>query len=182
MPHHLSLILCHILFHKSRHLRFGLPRCLFPPIVIRNTVLVVIFLSRLCTCPINLNPFPMRIADTGTKFSFSHMHTLFISTTIGGLSPDSVFTNPSSKFDEKSARALPILQLSPRKFVYAHIFPIRYLWTARFLRLSFAFTTKNHQIPSNAVKAYRSAHGRRSVGDGGGGTRPPPLFSLVGTT
>ena len=70
--------------------------------------------------------------------------------------------NPSSQIClqklTKIYRALPILQRSPCTFVYAYIvFPIRYLWTARFLSLSFAFRTKNHQITTNAVKAYRSA-------------------------
>ena len=45
----------------------------------------------------------------------------------------------------KSPRALPIIQRSPRKFVYVYILPIRYIWTAHFLHLSFAFTTKNHR-------------------------------------
>ena len=58
----------------------------------------------------------------------------------------------------KFPRALPILQRSPRKIVYVYILPIRYIWTAHFLHLSFAFTTKNHR--KNMKCSARMSNGR----------------------
>ena len=46
----------------------------------------------------------------------------------------SVFT-----IGRKSLRAFVIPLQSSRKFVYAYILPVRNVWTARFLRLYFAF-------------------------------------------
>ena len=60
----------------------------------------------------------------------------------------------------KSPRALPILQRSPRKIVYVYILPIRYIWTAHFLHLSFAFTTTNHR--NNMKCSARMSNGRPS--------------------
>ena len=44
-----------------------------------------------------------------------------------------------------STRKVSIRHQSSRKFVYAYILPVRDLWTARFLRLSFVFTAKNQK-------------------------------------
>ena len=44
-----------------------------------------------------------------------------------------------------STRTVSIRLQSPRKFFYAYILPVRDLWTARFLRLSFVFYHKNQK-------------------------------------
>ena len=72
-------------------------------------------------------------------------------TTIGAVCK-SVFTLPSSQLDEH----LP----AHSQFYSDHrvnCSTFRYLWTAHFLHLSFAFTTKYHRKNNNAVKTHRTA-------------------------
>ena len=56
-----------------------------------------------------------------------------------------------------SSRAFVIPLQSARKFVYALILPVRYIWTADFLRLSFAFLRNSHLMSPRQPRA-RHAH------------------------
>ena len=65
---HLScchLVSFHILFTRSRHLSFGLPRILIPSIVIYNAGPMTSYLSRLCTCQTPLDLFSLRNSAIG---------------------------------------------------------------------------------------------------------------------
>ena len=74
---HLSrhLVSDHIVFTRSRHPSFGLPRFLFPSTSICNIFLVASSLFLLCTCPNHLNLFFLRNSVIGYTCASLQMST-----------------------------------------------------------------------------------------------------------
>ena len=72
-----------------------------------------------------------------------------IYTTKGAASLKSVL-----KIGPISTRTASIQHQSSRKFVYAYILPVRDLWTARFLLLSFVFYDKNHHTFRHILRYF----------------------------
>ena len=79
-----------------------------------------------------------------TRLNYTNQYTIAMRITItynyttkGAASLKSVL-----KIGPISTHTVSIRHQSSRKFFYAYILPVRELWTARFLRLSFVFTTK----------------------------------------